>query len=162
LNSDISWSTGPFTNTGPLPPVAEKATTYTIHWSLVNSSNKIEGAEVRASIPLYVTFLNNIYPSGESVSFDSQSGEILWNIGSIPAGIGLTGPAKEVSFQVSLLPSVTQVGDAPTIISESVLRGLDTFTRVTLEDRTPSLSTILLQDPLFSSDFTDKTRVVAE
>jgi len=135
-----------FINTGPLPPEVEKNTTYTVIWSVLNSSNRISNAQVTASIPLYVTWLGNIAPSSEDVVFNSTTGGIVWNINSIPAGGG-----KELAFQVGFLPSTSQIGTSPTVLSETELEGFDTFTGASLIDREPSLDTNLRRDSLFDA-----------
>lgn len=148
LSAFARYSVGPLTNIGPIPPQAEEPTTYTITWVIINSSNRISNARVRSSIPLYVTWKNVVFPSGETVQFNATSGEIVWDVGSISAG-----ERKEVSFQVEFLPSISQVGTIPVILFQSDLEGSDTFTGQKLIDTEPPINTALNgnNDPLFSS-----------
>lgn len=148
LDAYALHSIGPFQNSGPIPPKAEQPTTYTIIWSVVNSSNTIRDAQVRASIPLYVTWLGNVSPGNEDITFNDLTGEVVWDIGSIASGVGVTTSAKEIAFQVSLIPSVSQVGEAPVLVSSSELTGVDTFTNVPLSDTKGSLNTFIDRDPL--------------
>ncbi|MAZ41092.1 hypothetical protein CL654_03165 [bacterium] len=146
LNAFATHSVGPFGNTGPIPPKAEQRTTYTVTWALVNSSNRISNAQVKSSIPLYVTWKDLISPLSEDVRFNSTTGEITWNVSSLSPGA-----RKEVSFQIELLPSLSQVGTIPVILFQSDLEGFDTFTGQTLRDQESSISTALdgNNDPLF-------------
>ncbi|KKR65851.1 MAG: hypothetical protein UU07_C0023G0002 [Parcubacteria group bacterium GW2011_GWF1_40_5] len=50
------YYSGAFTNTGPIPPQVEKATSYTIVWSLSNTSNNVSKASIRSNIPPWVRF----------------------------------------------------------------------------------------------------------
>ncbi|MCC2631104.1 MAG: protein of unknown function with transrane region, partial [Candidatus Paceibacter sp.] len=47
----ITYSTGPFRNRGPMPPKVDTPTTYTVTLSATNSSNDIRAGEIRAQLP---------------------------------------------------------------------------------------------------------------
>ncbi|MFA5933803.1 MAG: hypothetical protein WC795_01080 [Candidatus Paceibacterota bacterium] len=145
------YSSGAFTNTGPIPPKADTETTYTIVWTMANSANPVSDAEVRAALPVYVRFLGTVSPAGEDVSFDVSSRQVIWKAGSVPRGAGFSGVAREVSFQVGLTPSITQVGSVPILVSESTLSGTDTFTNTTVSSKRGQVTTRLTNDPAFVS-----------
>ncbi len=151
LSSRVVYSTGPFVNSGPLPPRVDTSTTYTVIWTVVNSSNDISNARVVATIPPYVSWLNNVSPSNENISFDEFTGEIVWDIGNIDSGAGVSIPAKELAFQIALTPSVAHVGSSPDIISEASLQGEDDFTGKLLKFFKPALNTYLSSDPNFEN-----------
>ncbi|MDE1988692.1 MAG: hypothetical protein KGI39_03265, partial [Patescibacteria group bacterium] len=150
----IHWS-GPFQNTGPMPPKAEKETTYTIIWTVINTSNKVKDAKVAATLPVYVKWVSKINPDNENISFNPASSEVVWNIGDVEAGAGIDNKPKEVAFQVSLLPSVSQIGQSPIVLNDAVLSGTDSFTSTSVGETRPSLSTALRTDPDFKY-FEDK------
>lgn len=141
---------GPFQNTGPIPPKAEQETTYTITWTVTNPLNNLSGAVVSAVLPPYVKWLTNVSPSREKVDYDPGTGKVTWNVGSVLAGAGTISPAREVSFQVSLLPSVNQIGSGPDIINEALLTAKDSFTLTDVTDSFSSLNTRLTNDPYFN------------
>jgi hypothetical protein len=157
ISSDLSLSSralyfsGPFQNTGPMPPKADSTTTYTITWSLANSSNNISETQVIASLPSYVGWLGKLSPSNEDISYNPVSGVITWDVGNLDAGTGFSSPAKEVSFQISLLPSLSQVGTGPIIVGATEITATDDFTRVELNIQKPTLTTRLTTDPSFKS-----------
>lgn len=144
----IHWS-GPFQNKGPMPPKAEKETTYTIIWTVINTSNKVKDGKVVATLPVYVKWASKISPENEDVSFNPASSEIVWNIGDVEASAGIGSKPREVAFQVSFLPSVSQVGQSPIILNDSVLSGTDSFTSTSVGETRSSLSTTLNTDPDF-------------
>ncbi|MBI2046392.1 MAG: hypothetical protein HYT28_03170 [Parcubacteria group bacterium] len=148
LMSRATHFTGPFANTGPIPPVAEKETTYTIIWTALNSSNNLSATEVRATLPSYVRW-KGVVTSGETVSFNPSSGEIAWSLGSVQSGAGISLKAREVSFQVGFFPSVTHVGEIPDILSPSVLSAEDDFTFGDVHANARAVSTRLSTDPGF-------------
>ncbi|MCK5021650.1 MAG: hypothetical protein KAR54_00170, partial [Candidatus Pacebacteria bacterium] len=122
------YSIGSFENIGPIPPEIEKETNYTIVWTVVNTSNDISNAKVVASLPSYVKWAGNISPRLENISFNPIGGEITWDVGDIRAGDGVSTIAKEVSFQVTLTPSLSQIGTAPILVDNISLEGVDDFT----------------------------------
>lgn len=150
--SDVGFSTkalfysGAFTNTGPIPPKVEQKTTYTIVWSLSNSANNISKAQVHATLPPWMRFVGPFSPSTEDLSYNASTKEIVWNIGGIARGTNITGAGREISFQVELTPSLSQVGTAPVIINDMVLTGHDDFANVDVRVNKSSLDTRLLND----------------
>lgn len=147
----ITYSMGPFTNTGPIPAKAETKTTYTVTWRATHTSNEVSNVEVHGSLPSYVKWLNVISPGGTDIRWIPERNEIVWYAGTIPPGTpGLT--AKEVSFQVEVYPSYNQIGTAPIVVDNIWYKGVDVFTGVTLSSpSSQSLTTYLPLDPQFKS-----------
>jgi len=137
---------GPYVNTGPIPPRAEQETTYTIMWTVTNSSNDIKDANVRTTLPTYVSWLGA--PSqNENITFNDVGGEVVWNLGEVEAGTGITKPAREVAFQIVLLPSVSQIRKVPPLTGDIILSGEDTFTGTLIKSISLPLTTRLSTDP---------------
>mgnify|MGYP001601981678 CR=1 FL=1 len=153
INSDFQltpktvYYAGPFANSGPIPPKAEVGTTYTIIWTVVNSSNSISGAEVRAHIPAYVEWVGAVSPKNEPVSYNGNTREITWKLGDVDAGRGVSSVAEEVAFQLLVRPSVSHIGRAPEILTDIILEGKDDFTGKRLENTRLPLTTHLGGDP---------------
>jgi hypothetical protein len=154
LTTDFTFSgqayyrNGPFTNTGPVPPKVDQKTTYTIRWILTSSANDVRNVTVRGALPPYVHFLGNISPNDEDVSLDPITGEIVWNAGTVRRGAGLTaeGDSKEVYFQVELVPSLSQIGDTPTLVLETKATGVDGFTGFPLTATWREINTRIFND----------------
>ena len=127
LSSKILYSTGPFQNSGPVPPKAEQQTTYTAVLSLVNSSNDLSNVEVTTSIPIYVNWLGNTSPDNENIKYDPVGGKIIWDVGDLKAGV-----PKEVNFQISFLPSINQIGEYPILLNKISASGYDGFSGVNI------------------------------
>lgn len=150
LSSRNVYWIGPFKNTGPMPPKADKETTYTVIWTITNTSNKIQNAKVVATLPIYAKWLSKISPDNENISFDSANSEVVWEIGDVEAGAGIDSPAKEAAFQISFQPSVSQAETVPVVLNEAVFTGDDSFTSTSIEETRPSLTTTLKTDPNFN------------
>ncbi len=147
LTSQALYFSGPFKNTGPIPPKADTPTTYTVKWSVRNSSNSISNAVVKTTLPIYVTWLGQVSPNGEDVSYNASRTEVTWNVGRISSG-----GTREAAFQVSLLPSLSQLNIFPLLTGDSTLVGQDDFTKSSLSDRKPPVTTNLLTDPTFGQN----------
>ncbi len=142
-------TSGPFVNTGSIPPKADQLTTYTIVWTIDNTVNSVNSIEVRSSLPPYVKWMDKISPNDEDVSYDSSRGEVIWNAGSIGTNTAGTSKRKQVSFQLGLDASITQVGSAPILLEQSSLTAIDDFTGETLKSNLGTLNTRFSTDPSF-------------
>ena len=149
LSSRILRSQGPFTNTGPIPPKVDEETTYTIVWTVTNTSNSINGAQVTATLPPYVTWTGEISPEGSNISYNPVGGQITWLAGTLSQNADVGTGAKQVAFKVTLRPSIIQVGSSPEVIGQSVVTGTDTFTGTTLRNSAPALTTRTTTDLLW-------------
>lgn len=148
LTAQGLYYSGPFKNTGPLPPKADSATTYTIKWTVRNTTSSVSDAIVQTTLPVtYVKWLGNISPSGEDVSYNESNAEVTWNVGRIPAG-----GTREAAFQISFLPSLSQLHQTPKLTEESVLTARDDFAKTMLGDTRPPITTHLSTDPAFSQN----------
>ncbi len=151
LTSRLVRTTGPFANTGPIPPQAEKKTTYTVDWSVNNTSNVISGAKVVATLPAYVKWTGNVSPSSESVDFDQNTGIVTWNIGSLSTYTAGSSRRRQVYFQVSFEPGVDLADQIPILVNQATFTGVDNYTGVTLTDSHDILTTSFSTDPAFKS-----------
>ena len=149
LSGQVVRSIGAFVNTGPIPPQAEKDTTFTIVWTVDNTSNAISNTQVTASLPAYVTWMNNISPASENLNYDKNSGIITWNIGNMGTYTTSSSRRKEVSFQVSIKPNVNQIDQVPTLVNQAVLTATDNFTNQQLQSTQEILNTRFSTDPIY-------------
>ncbi|MDD3693975.1 MAG: hypothetical protein PHC89_01110 [Candidatus Pacebacteria bacterium] len=137
-NSDMSvlpvvqYYEGPFQNSGPLPPRVDTPTTYTLTFQLSNSSNNLENVELNTTFPPNVVWLGNIAPSIErnNVSYDSITRKMIWKPSKLPAGVGVGDKTPEqLSVQLRVTPSSSQVGSPINLTGDIFLSGFDTFTK---------------------------------
>jgi hypothetical protein len=140
------YNSGALKNTGPLPPTPGEATTYTISWSLVNSLNDVSGAEVRGKLPIYVEYVGTKSPNTESVVYNQNTKEVVWNVGNVRKGTGSSLPAKEVQFQVRLNPSATQAGEVLNLVEGIKYKGLDFSTNTQINNTYSNITTNLSKD----------------
>lgn len=146
LLSETGRDTGAFADHGPIPPVAEEETTYTLSFMITNSTNDLSDAAVSAVLPTYVSWLDATSGDG-SLSYNATSREVSWDAGDLDAN-----QSKIASFQVSFLPSVSQIGTTPTLLGEQTVSATDRFTGVTLQDTRDRLTTQLPSEAGYDRD----------
>ncbi|MCK4474014.1 hypothetical protein KAU40_01995 [Candidatus Parcubacteria bacterium] len=137
-----------FGNSGPIPPKVGETTTYTIMWLVKNYYNALKDAKVKAILPENVKLTGKIFPEQETekFTFDSESREIVWNMGDLKIGQGIFEPAQNISFQIEFSPEESQKDKTPEIISQAKISGEDTWTRETLKSSDESINTTLPDD----------------
>lgn len=141
VNGRVMHSIGIFNNTGPVPPKAETETTYTIVLNALNSFNDVANVVVTTQLPPYVRWLTKVSPLSEQVSYNESTRTVTWSIPDLRAGVGYTSAAKEVAFQVALLPSLSQVGTIPDLTGPIIMRGTDRFVGGTVESNRAAFNT---------------------
>ncbi len=136
------FESGPFDNYGPQPPTVGSSTSYTVRWQVSNSHNDLEDAKVRAVLAQGVRLSGEVSPGDKSVTFDSGSREVVWDVGDIAAGSG-----SEVYFQIVFDPMFDQRGDSVELVSEASLSARDTWTGSTIYSGYRGIDTTLPDDP---------------
>jgi hypothetical protein len=149
LNSRLVRSEGPFENSGPIPPLPDQHTTYTVLMTIGNSYNNVKDVVYKATLPPYVEWLGVTYPNNAGVKYNADTREVSWTIGDISAGTGFSSSPKEVAYQVSLLPSLGQLGKTPTIILNQKISGKDTYTGGIIETAGEDLDTKTSKDKTY-------------
>ncbi|MES2213738.1 MAG: hypothetical protein V4473_02800 [Patescibacteria group bacterium] len=132
---------GGISNTGPVPPQADKESTYTVTWTLTNTTNDLSGTIVSGMLPPGVTWKGEATPASERISYNPDTKRITWNVGNVSAGSGFTLSPREVSFKVGITPSVSQVGTTPALVTNMSAGATDTYTNTTLTQNTENVTT---------------------
>lgn len=147
LTTKVLHFTGNFANTGPMPPVAEQNTTYSILWTVQNSSNTIANARVSAVLPPYVRFISA--QPGSGVEYSAASRTVTWSLGDVKPGVGYSDVARTASFQISFMPSTSQVRQSPALTGDAQLTGQDRFAQVSVSALAPAPSIADITEPDF-------------
>src|SRR3989344_6259862 len=89
LNAQALYYASPFGSSGPMPPKAGTETTYGLVFTVTNSTNKISGARLIATLPNYVRWVGSHAPAAEKLTFNQADGTFVWDIGDIEPGVGI-------------------------------------------------------------------------
>ncbi|MBZ9578471.1 hypothetical protein KJA14_01325 [Patescibacteria group bacterium] len=143
-----------FGNSGPLPPKVAETTTYTVIWQAENYYNDVKNVKVKAILPPEVKLTGKIFPEEQSskFAFDTESREIVWEIGDLEAGRGVSDAGPVIAFQVALTPTANQRGQIATLINEAKISGEDQWTEATLETIAEAVDTTLPDDETVSEE----------
>ena len=136
----LQYDAGAFTNSGPVPPVAEVPTTYTVDLAAQAGRNDLLDSQVEFSLPTYVEWLDR-YEGPGTVEFNPVNQQVLWSIGSIDAD-----DTARLQFQIRFNPSRSQIGNTPVLINTQNFRATDRFTGVVVRDQGNVLSTELSEE----------------
>jgi len=131
LKQTVYYNDPAFGSSGPLPPEAGKETSFTVHWQITNPGNDMSGVKITGILPAGVSWKSVVsVGSGQpEPTFNKNTSEVVWNLGVLPQGVGVTGAKYEASFQITIKPSINQKGSPVLIIKDSKLSGVDTFTK---------------------------------
>ncbi len=119
---------------GPKPPKADAESTYRVTWQVTNSANAVANASVSAALPSYVRFVEG--SASGAVGYNPVGGVITWTVGDLEAN-----QTRSVTFDVGITPSLSQVAQSPTVVSDQRVYGFDRFTRTPIERSIPALTT---------------------
>ena len=143
-----------FGNSGPLPPEVGEITSYTIVWQIKNYYSNVNNVKVKAVLPENAELTGEIFPEEEisTFSFDSESREIVWSVGDVERGVGVSKDGKTLAFQIDFIPEESQQNKSPEIISEVKMTGEDSWTESTAEAISSAVYTNTLNDPGISEE----------
>ena len=131
LKQSVYYNDPAFGLFGSLPPEVGKETYFTVHWQITNPGNDMSGVKVSGILPVGVNWKNIVsVGSGQpEPTFNKNTSEVVWNLGVLPQGVGVTGTKYEASFQITIKPAINQKGSTILLIKNSKLSGQDTFTK---------------------------------
>jgi len=141
LSSSSLHASGPFSNSGPIPPRADQATTYTIVWNAQNLGSAVAGGTVSAILPSYVSYTGGT-SNTSSFSYNEASRTVSWSTGDLAQGGHAQG-----AFQISFVPSTSQKGNIPVLTGAVSFSGYDRFAGVNISATAPPATTETMGDP---------------
>jgi hypothetical protein len=134
---------------GPFPPKVNKPTKYSVHWLITSYAADMKNVTVSASLQSGSSFTGVVTSniSSSAPSYDSGTGLVTWTIPSIAAATGVLNKPLEATFQISNTPAVNQIGQTPTLVSQTSLTATDNFTGQTVAASDQPITTQLPDDP---------------
>src|SRR3989344_606492 len=146
------YYSNPFGSSGPMPPKSNTETTYALVFSVTNTTNKIQGGVVTATLPAYVRWVGIYSPSSEEITFNQNDSTMSWKVGDIDAGVGVNGALpKQAAIAIGFTPSTSQIGQQPILLRDVKLTGKDEATGVSVTRTADDITTDINGDPGFSS-----------
>lgn len=126
---------GSLSNSGPIPPKTDQATTYSVVLNVRNSGSTMAGGTATTILPSYVSY-TGVTSNAGAFSYNEASRTVTWSSGDLAQGGSAQG-----TFQVSLTPSSSQKGNAPNLIGPVSFSGYDRFAGVQVSAATDPVTT---------------------
>ncbi len=117
-----------FNSLGPLPASPLQKSYFTIVWEAQNFYNPVGNVKVKAILSPLAELTGKISPQTTAFTFDSNSRELVWQIGDLEPG---QEKKTQLVFQIALTLEEEEI--TPTLlISPAEISGEDTWTNQTL------------------------------
>lgn len=151
LKGDIQFlaqlvrASGPFINTGNIPPSVGAETTYSVKWSIFQSGTDFSSAVLTTVLPSYVSWKNEA--SNTNIKFDPITRKVTWTIGSVKGN-----EAKEAYFKIGFIPLASQVGNQAVLINDSKIDAFDIANSSAVNGIKSSLRTSSVSDLNFPAN----------
>ncbi|MBI5913708.1 hypothetical protein HY839_04720 [Candidatus Azambacteria bacterium] len=133
---------------GPLPPQAGKTTKYWIAWAIRSSTNPVKNLIIRAILPSSIQWSGkSTVNKGKNMIYDPITREVRWThelLESTADGCA----CAEGGFEVSLTPSVEDIGTVSVLIKNISADGIDIWTDAPVHAAAPDITANLIDDPL--------------
>ena len=144
LNILAVYNDGELPNTGPVPLRVGEETTFTVRFSIMNTSNDLKNVIVNTSLPTGISWKESYLPENANVSINTRGNDMTWILGTVDSGVGFITPVRTLAFQVGVKPSANQKASARVeILNPVTITALDSFTD---RDITYSFQDLTLSD----------------
>ena len=97
---------------------------------LFNTTNDLKEVKLTADFPASISWVRQLEPNSDNLSFNEQSNSLDWLLGVVRAGTGYDGQApSQAEFIIKTTPSDNQAGQELLLMNNIKVSGLDTFTK---------------------------------
>ncbi|HRH55786.1 MAG TPA: hypothetical protein PK609_02890 [Candidatus Paceibacterota bacterium] len=123
---------------GPVPPVADQESTYAVTLSLTNTVNTVADTVLTTTLPVYVRYVGSSDPN---ITYNETSRILTWRAGEVAIGAGFSGAVRSATVEVVMLPSASQRGTSPILMTSPAVTGFDKFAERELSARGADITT---------------------
>lgn len=134
-------------NSGPIPPVAGKETTYTMHLDLNNTFSEVVNSKILMRLPTGVRYTNKSALESQNLKYNERTNELSWEIGTLSPT-----SKRAVVFQIAAVPNPNQAGNAMPLIHSVTFTGTNTFTKKEIRLEKNGKTTYIPEDTLLPSN----------
>lgn len=134
--------------TGPLPPEVGEETTLKVYWKITNSLHELGGLKVTSKLPSGVTWDGKDIVSVGSMTYNSSTNEVTWDIGRLPVSV----PEIQAEFSIALTPRAADRNRLMILVSGTTLTAQDNKTTFTINKQLKAQTTKLEKDDIADTD----------
>jgi len=126
---------------GPLPPKVGQTTKYWVFVQLTNTTNEARGVKLEAVLPPDAVWTGrHSVTAGQPLVYLPATGQILWEVGRVPAYADSAGTKIGASFEVAVTPAEEAAGTVPVLIKDITVSGNDVLTDAKIIATTPDVT----------------------
>jgi hypothetical protein len=133
--------------TGPHPPRVGQTSTYRVFWNLTNSLHNVGPNTVSAKLPPGVAWTSRSESNLGSITFDSASRTVSWQIATLAAPLPADAPIPAANFEVGITPTANQAGSVITLTDSTTVTARDQNADALIFQSIAPLDTNLVGDP---------------
>ncbi|RLC38344.1 hypothetical protein DRH27_02490 [Candidatus Falkowbacteria bacterium] len=110
---------------GPLPLRVGEKTSLKIYWVITNNLHDLENVKVEASLPDYIEWDNKNRTNVGTITYDSSTRRVIWNIGRLPISVF----RADGEFNISVVPAEEDRNKIMVLTPGSKIIATDTETK---------------------------------
>jgi hypothetical protein len=133
---------------GPLPPKVGQSTSLKVYWSINNNLHELNDLQVRVTLPANVKWDNKNRTSYGSLNYDSQTNQVIWQLGRLPT----TVYKADAEFNVSVNPGEADRNKIMIILPGTNITAVDTETGMQINKTLKAKTTKLEDDSMAAGD----------
>jgi len=133
---------------GPLPPKVGQSTSLKVYWSINNSLHELNDVRVSVTLPTNVTWDGKNRTSVGSLDYDSQTNQVVWQLGRLP----VTVYKADAEFNISVNPSESDINKIMIILPGTNITAVDAETGVQINKTLKAKTTKLEDDSMAAGD----------
>lgn len=133
---------------GPLPPRIGQITSFKVYWVLTNNLHELNSLKVESVLPANVQWDDKNRTSVGSLSYDSLSRKVVWDIGRLPLDV----PEISAEFSISISPTDLDSDKIMVLLTGSTVSANDNVTNAAIGKTTKAKTTKLEDDDIANSD----------
>ncbi len=132
---------------GSVPPAVDEYTSYWVIIKTVNTNNPVKNLKITANIPTGIQF-TDIYnvTEGSQIIFHENSRQLEWHLNEVPAFAGIFVAGPEARIQLAIMPSASQIGSSPILLTNITATATDKTTGTFLTASGKDVTTAIFDD----------------
>jgi hypothetical protein len=131
-----------------LPPKVGQSTGLKVYWAINNNLHELNDLRISVTLPANVTWDNKNRASVGSLDYDSQTNQVVWQIGRLP----VTVYKADAEFNISVSPGEADRNKIMIILPGTSITAVDSETKMQINKILKAKTTKLEDDNMASGD----------
>lgn len=133
---------------GPIPPKVGQTTGLKIYWTINNNLHELNDLRIKTDLPSGVKWDGKNRSSVGLLDYDSQSNQVIWQIGRLPTAIY----KADAEFNISVTPEESDRNKIIIIMPGTDVSAIDGETNMKINKKLKAKTTKLEDDNMASGD----------